>query len=90
VESGEKPEKHIALLQLLQESLSSSGVRSTALIETVEFIRTQYNNIWNEMSSTAWHYLPETWELKEDIDLALSDIALYVNELRNSTPSNIA
>ena len=84
VESGEKPEKHIALLQLLQESLSSSGVRSTALIETVELIRTQYDNIWNEMSSTAWHYLPETWELKEDIDLALSDIALYVSELRNS------
>jgi hypothetical protein len=90
VESGEKPEKHIALLQLLQESLSSSGVRSTALIETVELIRSEYIKTWDEMSSTAWHYLPETWELKEDIDLALSDIALYVSELHNVTPSNIA
>jgi hypothetical protein len=88
--SGEMPDKNLELLQLLQESLASSDSRSAALIQTVEVIRAQYNDIWNEFSSTAWHSLPETWELKEDIDLALSDIALYVSELRNSTPSNIA
>jgi hypothetical protein len=88
--SGEMPDKNLELLQLLQESLASSDSRSAALIQTVEVIRAQYNDIWNEFSSTAWHSLPETWELREDIDGALNDIARYVSELRNSTPSNIA
>jgi hypothetical protein len=88
--SGEMPDTNLELLQLLQESLALSDSRSAALIQTVEVIRAQYNDIWNEFSSTAWHSLPETWELKEDIDLALNDIARYVSELRNSTPSNIA
>jgi hypothetical protein len=83
--SGEMPDTNLELLQLLQESLASSDSRSAALIQTVEVIRAQYSVIWNELSSTAWHDLPETWELKEDIDQALSDIAEYVSHLRSST-----
>jgi hypothetical protein len=83
--SGEMPDTNLELLQLLQESLASSDSRSAALIQTVEVIRAQYSDIWSEMSSRAWHDLPETWELKEDIDQALSDIAEYVSHLRSST-----
>jgi hypothetical protein len=83
--SGEMPDTNLELLQLLQESLASSDSRSAALIQTVEVIRAQYSDIWSEMSSRAWHDLPETWELKEDIDQALSDIAEYVSQLRSST-----
>jgi hypothetical protein len=79
--SGEMPDKNLELLQLLQESLASSDSRSAALIQAVEVIRAQYNDIWNELSSTAWHYLPETWELREDIDLALNDILKYVKDI---------
>ena len=88
VESGESPFLKEELLKVLQASLALTPDRGEALVKTVELIRTQYDNIWNEMSSTPWHSLPETWELKEDIDLALSDIAQYVSELKNSTSRN--
>jgi hypothetical protein len=90
VESGESPYQNGALVTPLQVSLALTPDRAEALIKTIELIRSEYNAIWVKFSDTPWHSLPETWELKEDIDLALSDIALYVNELRNSTPSNIA
>ena len=89
VESGELPERNMELQRVLKECIDSTFSRDEALIKTVELIRSEYIKTWDEMSSTAWHFLPETWELKEDIDLALSDIALYVSELRNSTASNI-
>jgi len=90
VESGESPYQNGALVTPLQVSLALTPDRAEALIKTIELIRSEYNAIWVKFSDTPWHSLPETWELKEDIDLALRDIALYVSELRNSTPSNIA
>ena len=53
-----------------------------ALIKSVQLLSTEYKNYWSEMSSRAWHDLPETWELKEDIDLAFEDISNYVSRLR--------
>jgi hypothetical protein len=85
VESGQMPDKNGELLTALQVSLALTPDRAEALIKAIQLIRSEYNNIWSEMSTRVWHDLPETWELKEDIDLALSDIAQYVSELKNST-----
>jgi hypothetical protein len=85
VESGESPNENGELLKVLQASLALTPDRAEALIRTVQLLSTEYKNIWSEMSSRAWHDLPETWELKEDIDQALSDIAEYVSHLRSST-----
>jgi hypothetical protein len=85
VESGELPNENGELLKVLQASLALTPDRAEALIKTVQLLSTEYKNIWSEISSRAWHDLPETWELKEDIDQALSDIAEYVSHLRSST-----
>jgi hypothetical protein len=85
VESGESPNENGELLKVLQASLALTPDRAEALIKTAQLLSTEYKNIWSEMSSRAWHDLPETWELKEDIDQALSDIAEYVSHLRSST-----
>ena len=77
-------------LKALQASLALTPDRAEALIKTVQLLSTEYKNIWSEMSSRAWHDLPETWELKEDIDQALSDIAEYVSQLRPSSSSTSA
>ena len=87
VESGDLPSKNFPLLSVLQTKLSTNPDRAAAIIEAVEQIRSEYLGIWGELSKTPWHSLPETWELKEDIDLALSDIATYVRELEPSSSS---
>jgi hypothetical protein len=87
VESGELPHENGELLKALQASLALTPDRAEALIKTVQLLSTEYKNIWSEMSSRAWHDLPETWELKEDIDQALSDIAEYVSQPRSSSSS---
>ena len=88
VESGESPNENGELSKTLQISLALSPDRGEALIKTVQLMSAEYKSIWDTFSETPWHSLPETWELKEDIALALSDIALYVSELQNSTSLN--
>ena len=85
VEIGTKPANSLEFLPLLQELLDASGDRSKALIAAVEKLRSEYASIWNENQATPWNDLSETWELKEDIDLALSDIGAYVGELHVTT-----
>jgi hypothetical protein len=82
VESGDSPYQNGELMKVLQVSLTLTPDRAEALIKTVQLISTEYKNFWSEMSSRAWRDLPETWELKEDIDLALEDISNYVSRLR--------
>ena len=82
VESGISPHENGELTKTLQMSLALTPDRAEALIKNVQLISTEYKNYWSEMSSRAWHDLPETWELKEDIDLALEDISNYVRRLR--------
>lgn len=82
VESGESPYQNGALVTPLQVSLALTPDRAEALIKTVQLLSAEYKNIWSEMSSRAWHDLPETWELKEDVNLALEDISNYVSRLR--------
>jgi hypothetical protein len=81
IENGTKPASSLELLPLLQEHVDASGNRAAALIASVEKQRAVYNGIWDEFSTTDWHKLPETWELRSDIDLALSDIAAYIRNV---------
>jgi hypothetical protein len=85
VESGSQPAKSLSLLPLLAEQLVSNPNRGEALIAAVEKLRSEYAGIWEDGRATAWNDLSETWELREDIDLALGDIATYVSELHITT-----
>jgi hypothetical protein len=82
IATGRKPDDSLDLSTSLQSELDKDPDRRTALIAMVETLRGQYTKIWAEFSSVEWQRLPETWELKEDIDLALNDIIKYVKELR--------
>ena len=79
--TGRKPDDSLEVSRLLQSELDKDPDRREALIATVEKLRAEYAAIWVEYSSAEWQNLPETWELKEDIDLALSDIIEYVKAL---------
>jgi len=85
VESGSQPAKSLSLLPLLSEQLVSNPNRGEALIAAVEKLRSEYAGIWEDGRATAWNDLSETWELREDIDLALGDIGTYVSELHITT-----
>jgi hypothetical protein len=78
---GDLPSNGHSLSPLLYDSLVDNPDRGDALIIAIEKLRSQYTEIWENLSDTPWHSLPETWELREDIDLALSDISEYVREL---------
>ncbi len=79
--TGSKPAEKLDLLPLLQANLSENPDRGSALAETVKKLREEYADVWSKFSNVAWHKLPETWELKDDINLALSDIMNYVNDI---------
>jgi hypothetical protein len=80
---GDLPSNSHSLNPLLYDSLIDNPDRAEALITAIEKLRYQYTEIWAHLSDTPWHSLPETWELREDIDLALSDISEYVRELHH-------
>ena len=90
VQDGIKPAANLDLLRLLGDNLLSGADRGAALIATVETLRAEYAGIWSDTQATAWNDISETWELREDIDLALSDIGTYVAELHidNSSTSD--
>ena len=85
VEFGTKPADSLELLPLLQNNLLTISDRGAALIASVETLRSEYASIWDSGQVAAWNDLSETWELREDIDLALSDIGTYVAELHITT-----
>jgi hypothetical protein len=79
---GDLPSESHSLQPFLKTTLVDNPDRGDALIIAIEKLRSQYTEIWENLSDTPWHSLPETWELKDDIDLALEDISKYINELR--------
>ena len=83
VESGTTPNDSLKLNKKLQEKLVANADRASSLIATVNTWRAEYAEIWDSVEVTAWNDLSETWELQEDIDLALNDIATYVASLGN-------
>ena len=90
VANGRLPGTNLEILELLQANLSSNPDRGAALVATIEKLRSQYDGIWDEFSTAVWHKLPETWELKEDIDQALDDILNYVNDLHITSATTSA
>jgi len=81
VKNGVQPAANLDLLDLLLENIQTSADRGAALIATVETLRADYADVWREITATPWEEISETWELREDIDVALSDISTYVSNL---------
>ena len=81
--TGRKPDDSLEVSSLLQSELDKRPDRRAALIAAVEKLRAEYAAVWVEHASVEWQKLPETWELKEEIDLALSDIIDYAKEMRD-------
>ena len=86
--TGRKPDESLDVSPLLQSELDKAPDRWAALIATVEKLRAEYAAVWVEYSSAEWQNLPETWELKEDIDLAFGDIIRYIKELQEGNESS--
>lgn len=85
LESGKKPAESRELLSILKAKVDGGVNRSTALLETISEIRTQYENNWDSFKDSPWYKLPETWELREDLDLVLDDIRDFAQESHTST-----
>ena len=81
ITTGRKPDDSLEVMPPLKSELDKQPDRRAALIATVEKLRAEYAAVWVEHASVEWQKLPETWELKEEIDLALSDIIEYVKAL---------
>jgi hypothetical protein len=90
VETGKLPGNTLEPQKTLKSFLSTTTDRSSALKATFEQFKDEYNSIWNEFSTSKWHKLPETWELKDDIELALNDLIDFVESLHitSSTTSD--
>jgi hypothetical protein len=72
-----KPVKELELSKSLSEAHGTQMERAQSLYTAVERIRENYSQLWKEFEGKAWHEMPETWELREEVDLALSDIGNY-------------
>jgi hypothetical protein len=81
---GSKPAMSLDLSKRLLKNLAANQDRSAALLKTIEGIQSSYHEDWRNPLDASFEQIPETWELREDIDLALSDIAEYVRSLQRS------
>ena len=77
IQTGVKPVNDLELSNSLAEVHGSQTGRAEALYKAVERIRENYSELWKEFEDKPWHQMPETWELRDDIDLALKDIGDY-------------
>lgn len=87
VADGSMPGESLQPLKLLQASLSANSDRVDAMSETIKQLRSEYTALWAEYATAKWDKLPETWELKDEIDLALGDILDYVNSFHITSSS---
>jgi hypothetical protein len=81
VNDGTKPAE-LDLLDMLSGHVSKGDNRGEAMKAAVTELREQYKNVWEGFKDSHWSQMPETWELKDDIDLALNDIGTYVSEIQ--------
>lgn len=84
LETGNTPASNRTLHKSLSDNVDKHPSRSEALLETLQQFRAEYSGIWAKFASTPWEDLPESWELRNDIDLALSDIYNYVKGIEVS------
>jgi len=81
VRNGTTPAGNLPLSKKLQSFMDSNPGRDEAIIAYLENFESEFKEIWTNFANDPWHMLPETWELKDDIDGALRDIANYVRNL---------
>ena len=80
IQSGAKPVNDLELSTSLAEVHGIPVDRAQALYTSMERIRENYAQFWKEYEDKPWHEMPETWELREEIDLALKDIGDYAKK----------
>ena len=83
IQSGAKPVNDLELSTSLAEVHGTPVDRAQALYTSMERIRENYAQFWKEYEDKPWHEMPETWELREEIDLALKDIGDYAKKFYN-------
>jgi hypothetical protein len=81
VKSSIRPVDGPELMHPLQGNLESQESRMQAILKTIDETRNFYQSVWKDLEDVSWQDLPETWELKDDIDLALTSIYEYVEQL---------
>jgi hypothetical protein len=81
VREGELPMTACKLLPLLQQKIDSGLSNQSALIEVVSNLQSEYSSNWLEYKEAAWFKMPQTWEMREDLELAFNDICNYVRNL---------
>ena len=79
--NGNKPAEALELIKGLDGVHGSSQERAEALILTIEKFLESFSEQWQRVKEEPWHQLSETWELREDIELALQDMRKYVERL---------
>ena len=89
IENGIKPSESHMLLDALESKLKSNKDRREALLATVDELRKQYSEVWKEFANQPWHKVPETWELREDIQIVLDDIYDYVFDSKPTMASTV-
>lgn len=82
IETGTKPSSSHPLLELLESSLATTPDRKQALVNALQTLQSEYAAAWSQFANVSWHLIPETWELKDDIELALTDIQNYVTGMQ--------
>jgi hypothetical protein len=81
IQSEVRPANELELSKSLAEVHSGTPMeRAQAIYVEVNRIRENYSKLWKEFEDKPWHEMPETWELREEIDLALQDIGDYAKK----------
>ena len=81
IQTEVRPANELELSKSLAEVHGGTPMeRAQAIYSTVERVRENYAQLWKEFEDKPWHQMPETWELREEIDLALQDIGDYVKK----------
>jgi hypothetical protein len=87
ISNGAKPGNSLPVSALLLTDVDSPESRREAFLHAVEKIQSEYSDQWMEIEKMSWEQVPQTWELKEDIDVAFHDIRTYIVGLQTSAGS---
>jgi hypothetical protein len=85
VKSNIRPVDDPELKGPLKGNLESEEIRIQALLKAIDETRNFYQSVWKELEDVRWQDTPETWEIKDDIDLALNSINEYVERFYRTT-----
>jgi len=85
VKSSIRPVDDPELKGPLKGNLESQESRMQAILKTINETRNFYQSVWKDLEDARWQDTPETWEIKDDIDLALTSINEYVERFYRTT-----